>query len=306
MSMFKRKDPAALAAQLSAMKGGSSFASDDKNEWKLKENDGVGTAVIRFLPSKNEENPSPFVKLVNHGFKKNGKWYIENCTSTHGDFDSCPICQHLSKNDSYNTNEAEYKLLKRKTSFWANILVIKDSAAPANEGKVFKFRFGQKIMDKINQMVNVDTDIGEVPVDVTCLFEGANFVIKTKQVSGFKNYDDSKFMAQSEIANINDEATQKFLIENMVDLSEMVAKDKFKSFDVNQAKFAQVYGAASLGGAATVAAAQADAIGNDLDAFDSDMKTFTETARENVSQRTESPVNPTDDAGLDDILASLV
>lgn len=96
MSMFKRRNPAELAAQLSAMKGGSSFSSDDKSEWKLKDDNGVGTAVIRFLPSKNEANPSPFVKLVNHGFKKNGQWYIESCTSTHGDFDSCPVCKYMT------------------------------------------------------------------------------------------------------------------------------------------------------------------------------------------------------------------
>ncbi|ARW57942.1 single-stranded DNA binding protein [Serratia phage CBH8] len=271
--MFKRKDPAALQAQLASLKGGSGFSSDDKNEWKLKDDNGNGMAVIRFLPGKGDEG-LPFVKLVNHGFKKNGKWYIENCSSTHGDFDNCPVCQHLSKNDSYNTNKPEYQLLKRKTSYWANILVIQDKANPETEGKVFKFRFGQKVYDKITAMVEVDTSIGEVPVDVTCPFDGANFVLKTKKVGDFKNYDDSKFLGQSEIPNITDETFQKFLEENMSDLSELTAKDKFKALDVLRKKFEQVMGVAAMGGAASKAAAQADAIGDSLDSFDKDMAAF--------------------------------
>ncbi|WPK28889.1 single stranded DNA-binding protein [Escherichia phage vB_EcoP_EP32B] len=87
--------------------------------------------------------------------------------STHGDYDSCPVCQYISKNDLYNTNKNEYSQLKRKTSYWANILVVKDPQAPDNEGKVFKYRFGKKIWDKINAMIAVDTEMGETPVDVT-------------------------------------------------------------------------------------------------------------------------------------------
>lgn len=303
MSMFKRRNPAELAAQLSAMKGGSSFSSDDKSEWKLKDDNGVGTAVIRFLPSKNEANPSPFVKLVNHGFKKNGQWYIESCTSTHGDFDSCPVCKYMNQNDTFNTNNAEYKLMKRKTSFWANILVIKDSAVPANEGKVFKFRFGQKIMDKINQMVEVDTDIGEVPVDVTCPFDGANFVLKSKKVGDFKNYDDSKFMGQSEIPNINDEAYQAKLMEEMHDLSKLL---DFKSFETNEAKFKKVVGTAALGGAAAKASAAADKIGDDLDAFSADLDAYDSKPSKPARSTTPEPsVSPSDDDGLDDLLAGL-
>lgn len=299
--MFKRKDPAQLQAQLSAMKGGKGSYDDDKNEWKLKDTDGVGSAVIRFLPSKNEENPSPFLKLVNHGFKKNGQWYIENCTSTHGDFDSCPVCQHLTKNDSFNSNPEEYKLLKRKTSFWANILVVKDPAVPANEGKVFKYRFGQKIMDKINQMVEVDTEIGETPIDVTCVYEGANFALKCKMVGGFKNYDDSKFLNQSEIPGIDDEAVQKKLMDDMGDLQELA---KFKSFEDNQKKFAKVMGTAALGGGAAAAAAKAEQRADELDGFDEEMKQFESKPPKQDSVDTGVQASGDDD-GLDDLLAGL-
>lgn len=272
--MFKRKNPAALASQLASLSGSKGFNSEDKGEWKLKlDNAGNGQAVIRFLPGKGDEGV-PFAVLVNHGFKKGGKWYIENCTSTHGDYDSCPVCQYLSKNDSYNTNNEEYKLLKRKTSYYANILVVKDPAAPENEGKVFKYRFGKKIWDKINAMVAVDVEMGETPIDVTCAFEGANFVLKVKKVSGFSNYDESKFLGQSEIPNIEDEAYQAQLQEQMVDLSTLTAKDQFKSFEDNQKKFLQVMGTAAMGTAASRASAQADKVGEDLDNFEDDLANF--------------------------------
>ncbi|WZK93349.1 single stranded DNA-binding protein [Enterobacter phage vB_EclM_AS6] len=272
--MFKRKNPAALASQLASLSGSKGFNSEDKGEWKLKlDNAGNGQAVIRFLPGKGDEGV-PFAVLVNHGFKKGGKWYIENCTSTHGDYDSCPVCQYLSKNDSYNTNNEEYKLLKRKTSYYANILVVKDPAAPENEGKVFKYRFGKKIWDKINAMVAVDVEMGETPIDVTCAFEGANFVLKVKKVSGFSNYDESKFLGQSEIPNIEDEAYQAQLQEQMVDLSTLTAKDQFKSFEDNQKKFLQVMGTAAMGTAAARASAQADKVGEDLENFEDDLANF--------------------------------
>ncbi|QPB12364.1 putative single-stranded DNA binding protein [Providencia phage PSTCR6] len=266
--MFKRKSPSQLQEQLASLKGG--FESSDQNEWKLKTDaSGSGTAVIRFLPAKNDDSPD-FVKITNHGFKHQGKWYINNCPSTFGDFDSCPVCQYLSANDSYNTNEEEYKLLKRKHSYWANILVIKDPAAPENEGKVFKYRFGQKIMDKIIAEAEVDVDLGEEPVNVFCPFEGKNFTLKVKKVGGFTNYDDCKFGSKSAIKNIEDEAYQKELSEQAVDLSKIIAKDQFKSFDELETKFKQVYGVASMGGSAAKAASIADSIEDQLNAYTND------------------------------------
>lgn len=302
MSMFKRKDPSALQAQLASLKGGSGFASDDKNEWKLTvDSAGNGSARIRFLPGKGDEG-LPFVKLVNHGFKKNGKWYIENCTSTHGDYDSCPVCQYLSKNDSYNTNPEEYKQLKRKTSFWANILVIKDPANSANDGKIFKYRFGQKIMDKINAMVEVDTEMGETPVDVTCVFEGADFMMKVKKVSGFQNYDECKFLSQSEIKNIDDESVQKEISEGMHDIMSLAGKDKFNSFEKNDTKFKQILGTAALGGAAAAAGAKADSLANELEQFDKDLADFGSSSSSTPSSDSDDGASSTDDDELNSLL----
>lgn len=274
MSMFQRRDPAKLQAQLAAMKPGGSFNEADGKEWKLTLDTAKnGSAVIRFLPGKTPES-LPFIKLINHGFKMGSKWYIENCTSTHGDFESCPVCKHISENDLYNTDNALYGKMKRKTSYWANILVIKDPACPENEGKVFKYRFGQKIMDKISSQIEVDTSIGEVPVDVTCPFEGANFTIKVKQVGGFSNYDDCRFGNQTKIVNIDNEAFQAKLVEDMYDIDSIVTQDKFNSYDKNKEAFDRIMGTAAMGADAKSAAAQADAVGDELANFDAAMADY--------------------------------
>ncbi|EQA7786877.1 hypothetical protein ACX818_001471 [Acinetobacter baumannii] len=301
--MFQRKDPSQLAAQLASMKGGNSFNEADGKEWKLSlDNAGNGSAVIRFLPGKTPDS-MPFVKLVNHGFKIGNKWYIENCTSTHGDYDSCPVCKHISENDLYNTDNALYGKLKRKTSFWANILVVKDPAHPENDGKVFKYRFGQKIMDKINAMVEVDADIGEVPVDVTCPFDGANFTLKVKKVSGFSNYDECKFQKQTKIPKIDDEAFQAKLIEDMVDIDSIVAKDKFNSFEKNDEAFKRVMGTSAIGGAAAAASKQADSLASELENFDAQMDNF--SATQTVDNPEPAQTQEQADPDLQDLLNGL-
>lgn len=292
--MFKRQDSSKLQAQLAALKGGNGFSKEDPKEWKIKTDAaGNGEALIRFLPSKTEDG-LPIVKLVNHSFKVNGKWYWENCSSTHGDFDSCPVCKYINEKDLYNTDKTEWQLIKRKASYYANILVLKDPHAPENEGKVFKFRFGQKIYDKIVAMVNVNTDMGEVPVDVTCVFSGANFLLKAKKVDKHQNYDDSRFMQPSQLPKIEDEAYQKYLMENMVDLGEIVAPSQFKPFDELETKFKKTMGVSMVAGAAASSAAAA--INSQLDDFDAQMNAFDAgtTATSTAS-----------DSSADDLMASL-
>ena len=292
--MFKRQDPSKLQAQLSALKGSNNgFTKDDPKEWKLKTNaEGNGEALIRFLPAKTDDG-LPFVKLVNHGFRNNGKWYINNCSSTHGDFDSCPVCKYINENDLYNSNKSEWQNLKRKTSYWANILVLKDPQCPDNNGKVFKFRFGQKIYDKILAMSNVNTDMGEIPVNVVCPFEGANFILKAKKVDKHQNYDDSRFMQQSAIPRIDEEEFQKFLMDNMEPLEEINSKDKFKPFDELEKQFKQVMGVSLVAGSAATNAAAA--INSQLDDFDAQMASF----------NAESTKTPAASASTDELLGDM-
>lgn len=304
MSLFVRQDPSKLQAQLAQLKGANGFQKNDPTEWKLKQDAmGNGEAVIRFLPARDEDS-LPIVKLVNHGIKMNGKWYIENCSSTHGDFDSCPVCQYISQHDLYNTDKSKWQNMKRKTSYWANILVIKDPANPSNEGKVFKFRFGEKIYAKILAMGNVNTDLGEVPVNPMCPFTGCNFLMKLKKVDNYTNYDDCRFMQQAPMPRVDDPEFQKYVMEAMQDLSAIVAKDKFLPFDELKQKLEKVIGGAALKSGA--AAGGAAALQSQLDDFDKQMAAFDAAPAQSAPQQSMSAFQaPAASTSADDLLGSL-
>jgi hypothetical protein len=245
MSIFKRRDPSELQNQMKQFdkKG---FESD-LTEWKpTLDKTGAGSAVIRFLPSIKDD-ATTFVKVVTHGFQRSGKWYIENCPSTHGDYDSCPVCRWIKdQNWDYNV-EADRNAMyasgtTRKVGFWANILVVKDPANPDNEGKVFKWRFGKKVLDKINAQITVDESLGETPCDVTCPWTGKNFTLKIEKVGGHSNYDKSSFGDVKAIPNIDDEAFQQKLFSGMQDIMSIAAKDKFKSDEELTTIFNRVMG----------------------------------------------------------------
>lgn len=285
-NLFKRQDPTKLQEQLKGLNGGGGFQKDEK-EWRPNIGaDGTFSARIRFLPARSDKELA-FVKLVTHGAKQNGQWYINNCPSTYGDYDGCPVCKYISDNDLYEKSkvkgskaEALYngagkavQGIKRGTNYWANILILKDPSTPENEGKVFKFRFGKKIYDMINAQINVDVSLGETPVDVTCPFGGADFTLKIKKVFGMNNYDDSKFANPSELAGINDPAFQQFLMDNMNDLRPIVAKDQFKSFDELNKQFLKMMGGSAVAAGAVGGSAGAD-LDKELDDFDKELGDF--------------------------------
>lgn len=250
--MFKRNtgNTAALAQQLQSLSGSQKFEKDPA-EWTLTtDKAGNGSATIRFLPAKGENGEVvPFVKMYNHSFKDEatGKWYIENCPTTIGKaYDDCPVCRGnnaLFEAGKAGNKAAAEKASKRarKLSYWANIVVIKDENNPEAQGKVFKYRFGKKIFEKI--MAAADSKIEEIPsIDVTDVFEGANFYLKVKQVSGFANYDDSTFGPSSELFK-GDEKELKRVWDEMHALSKIAAEDKFKSTEDLQKSYDRATGA---------------------------------------------------------------
>lgn len=250
--MFKRNPKSAtqLAEQLQQLSGSQKFEKDPA-EWTITtDKAGNGSATIRFLPAKGENGEVvPFVKVYNHSFKDpaTGKWYIENCPTTLGrPYDDCPVCRsngplyEAGKNGDKASADLASKR-SRKLSYWANIVVIKDENNPEAQGKVFKYRFGKKIFEKIQAMA--DSKIEEIPsMDVTDVFEGANFYLKVKQVSGFANYDDSTFGPQSELFK-GDEDKLKAVWDGMHSLKEITADKHFKATTDLEKSYARATGA---------------------------------------------------------------
>lgn len=210
----------------------------DDNIWKPKMgSDGTGYAVVRFLPGQ-DVNKTPWVKVFDHGFQgPSGKWYIENSLTTLGQKD--PVSEYNSKlwNSGIEANKDLARKQKRRTSYYANVLVIKDAADPSNEGKVKIYRFGQKIFEKIMGAMQPEF-ADEDPINPFDLIEGANFRIKLKTVAGYWNYDSSDFERQSPLSE--DESKLEAVFNAQHEVHDLVAADKFKSFEELQAKLMQV------------------------------------------------------------------
>ena len=199
-----------LTAELTKMNAPAN-GGDDTRFWQPSVDKlGNGSATIRFLPAPGSEDV-PFVRLFDHAFKgPTGKWYIEKSLTTLGQND--PVSEYNSKlwNVSTDDNSPERKQVraqKRRLYYISNIYVIKDSAHPENEGKVFLFKYGKKIFDKLNDLMNPSFE-DETPVNPYDLWEGANFRLKIRQVDGYRNYDKSDFADVAPLLD-DDEALEK-------------------------------------------------------------------------------------------------
>ena len=295
--MFKKKsktESTAFLAKLDAIAGKKNNFEADPNEWTVtKDPAGNGSAMFRFLPAKDEgDEDVPFVKIYNHGYKHNGQWYIENCPTTINE--KCPQCEANSElwQSGLESNKKLASDRKRKLSYWANIIILQDKANPETEGKVFKFRFGDKIMKKIVAMGNPEFD-GEKPIDVTDVFEGANFMLKVEKISGQANYDKSKFGSISELYD-GDEEKLKAVFNSMHALKPIASTDKFKSYKDLEAKVKKV-----LGGSAPIRPATVETF-----EYDNDIEDISQV--EHVSSSILSMSNvANDEENLDDFFESL-
>ena len=181
----------------------------DERLWKPElDKSGNGYAVLRFLPAVHGED-LPWAKVYSHAFQgPTGQWYIENSLTSIGGKD--PVSEYNSKlwNTGVDSDKEIARKRKRKLSYYSNIYVVKDPANPENEGKVFLFEYGKKIHDKIIEKLSPpevpDGFTPENPVNVFDFEEGANFMLQAAQVSGYRNYDKSKFDSQSEFLGGDD------------------------------------------------------------------------------------------------------
>jgi len=205
----------------------TSGSSDDR-VWKLDvDKSGNGYAVIRFLPAPNGED-LPFVKLYSHAFQGPGGWYIENSLTTLGQKD--PVSELNSElwNNGTDAGKELARKQKRKLTYVSNIYVVKDPANPANEGKVFLFKYGKKIFDKLTAAMQPEFE-DEEAIDPFDFWQGANFKLKAKNVAGYRNYDSSEFAKSAPL--LDDDDAMEAVWKKQFSLAELTAADQFKNYD---------------------------------------------------------------------------
>ena len=203
-------------------------ASGDDRLWKLEvDKSGNGYAVIRFLPAPDGED-LPFVKLYSHAFQGPGGWYIENSLTTLGQKD--PVSEYNSQlwNNGTDAGKDAARKQKRKLTYISNIYVVKDPANPENEGKVFLYKYGKKIFDKLTAAMQPEFE-DEEAIDPFDFWQGANFKLKAKNVAGYRNYDSSEFTAVTPLLDDDDALESVWKKENS--LKEFIDADQFKSYD---------------------------------------------------------------------------
>jgi hypothetical protein len=228
----------------------SSEKKGDDRFWKLdRDKSGNGSAIIRFLPSSavDGEDALPWVRIFSHGFKgPTGKWYIENSLTTLNQKD--PVSEFNSQLWNATTDEQSWqrkqaKEQKRRLNYISNIYVVSDPKNPENEGKVFLFKFGKKIFDKITMLMNPEF-VGDTPVNPFDLWKGANFKIRIRTVDGYPNYDQSVFDASKPLKE--DDAELEAIWNRQYSLKEFIDPKNFKSYDELKRKLHDVLGESHL------------------------------------------------------------
>ena len=201
----------------------------DERLWKPElDKTGNGYAVIRFLPAVNGED-MPWAKLWNHAFQgPTGQWYIENSLTTIGQKDPVSEMNTSYWNSGLESDKEIARRQKRKLQYYSNIYIVSDSKHPEKEGKVFLFRYGKKIFDKIMEAMQPAFD-DEEPINPFDFWKGANFKLKIRKVDGYWNYDKSEFEGPSPLFDNDDEIEEVW--KKQYALAEFTAPTNFKSYD---------------------------------------------------------------------------
>lgn len=235
------------------------YAKDDRIWQPDVGKDGNGYAVIRFLPPApvDGQNGVPFVQVYSYSFKgPTGQWYIENSLYTPSVNQPDPVGEYNQKRWNENTEEAKADVRRRalRKNFYSNIYVIEDPLHPENNGKVFLYRYGVKLFEKIEGAMKPrfaqDRKIN--PFDMT--ENGATFRLRIKTIKTgnqeHRNYDDSSFDPPGPLMNDYDKLNE--IWQQEYSLLEFISPDKFKSYDDLKARFDLVMGFSGNSGNYTI------------------------------------------------------
>lgn len=217
----------------------SQGSNDDNRFWRPEvDKAGNGYAVIRFLPAPGGED-IPFVRVWDHGFQGPGGWYIEKSLTTLGQKD--PVSEYNTQlwNNGTEAGKEQVRKQKRRLTYISNVYVIKDTANPQNDGKVFLFKYGKKIWDKLNLAMNPEFE-DETPINPFDLWEGANFKVKIRNVEGYRNYDKSEFDTAGPLFDDDDKLESIWKQEHA--LNEFINPANFKTYDELKDKLYRVLG----------------------------------------------------------------
>ena len=235
---------AKLTREIEKINQPQASSGPDERLWKPElDKSGNGYAVVRFLPAPDGED-MPWAKVWSHAFKgPGGQWYIENSLTTLGKEDPVSDLNRGLWNSGREQDKATARAQKRKLSYYSNIYVVSDPAHPENEGKVFLYKFGKKIFDKLIEAMQ-PAFADETPLDPFNFWTGANFKLKIRKVDGYWNYDKSEFAAPAPL--LEDDKALEGIWKQAYPLAEFEDPKNFKTFEQLQARLNLVLGRAPV------------------------------------------------------------
>jgi hypothetical protein len=264
-SSFRAKnDIATLQNRFNKLDGKRDFSDLDDTYWTTTHvagAEGVGEAIVRFLPAPPKPNdsegtgitqePDNIVKYFNFSIRKNGKMYINRGRNTLGSDEPDPANDYnksIWERKDLSKDEKKKLLINRGEYYIANILVIKDVNRPENEGKVFRWRFGRQIYNMINAQLFPEFETDK-PINVFDPIDGANFHFRvtsktipdsvTGELRRVPNYENSKFASPSALCSLED-FDEIWMREHS--LQSEIAPSKFKPYDELKKQLDRVMG----------------------------------------------------------------
>lgn len=233
---------------------------DDGTYWKpTVDKSGSGYAVVRLLPAPDGEEDA-LVRIFSHAFQGPSGWYIEKSLTTLKKPDPCAEMN----NKLWNTETEENRRFvqgvqspvkserkpgsKRKVNFYVNIYVVDDKGNPENNGKVFRWKFGKKIYEKIFEASHPKFEDTE-KFDPFDLWSGCNLKVKVRTADGYPNYDDSKWDTISDGnvekprgALFNDDDKMEKVWRATHSLKALIDPSKFKTYNELKARLIRIMG----------------------------------------------------------------
>lgn len=232
----RKTDFDALAKKLTTKKD----YNDDRVWYPQRDEAGNGRGIIRFLPAR-PESELLHVQVYSHNFKDVNGGFYQNCRTTLNDLpghsdEDCPVCranqQFFEQFGGYDKTpkaqqESRRKYYRRMQRI-SNIYVVKDEKNPENEGKVFLFKYGKQIIDRLQLAINPTVE-DDPQFDPFCMFTGANFDFRITKKDDRANYETSRFEAPAPL--FEDDAVAEQVWNTQYPLEPFVALDQFKDYD---------------------------------------------------------------------------
>lgn len=211
----------------------------DDRFYKLKRDEnGNGAAIIRFLPDPNMKLMQQIFRInVNNQKGAERRWVSELSPQNINQ----PDPFHKAWADLWQAGKKEEaRMFARQTRFYTNILVIKDPANPANEGKVFLLDLSQSLKLMLENAMfpsEADRALGAEPKALFNPLQGHNFkLVSSKAATSFITYEKSSVMDPVTSVFDSKEEAVTFIKENCYPLDDFLKPEAYKSYEELQQK----------------------------------------------------------------------